>query len=146
VYGAVGGHAYGAVYSGPIGAALMPGLVGVVEAQQLPHASTFCGRCDAVCPVKIPLTRIMRHWRNLAFEQGMVPRGTRVTMKLWAWFARRPRLYGPASAAATSLLRMFGKTRVRWLPVLRGWFKERHLPAPAPTSFQDQWRARKPHP
>ena len=55
VYAAVGGHAYGWVYPGPMGAVLTPALVGVEEAGHLPNASTFCGRCESVCPVKIPL-------------------------------------------------------------------------------------------
>src|ERR1700757_3284909 len=55
VYSAVGGHAYGWVYPGPMGAVLTPGLIGVEEAGHLPNASTFCGRCESVCPVRIPL-------------------------------------------------------------------------------------------
>jgi L-lactate dehydrogenase complex protein LldF len=146
VYGAVGGHAYGAVYSGPIGAALMPALEGVAEAHHLPEASSFCGRCDSVCPVKIPLTRIMRHWRNVAFERAVVPFSTRLTLRTWAWFARRPKLYAHASAKAVWFMRRFGETSIRRLPVLRGWFKGRDLPSPSAQSFQARWRARKTQP
>jgi L-lactate dehydrogenase complex protein LldF len=63
VYQEIGGHAYGWVYPGPMGAVLSPMLVGVDKAGHLPNASSFCGRCESVCPVKIPLPNMMRHWR-----------------------------------------------------------------------------------
>ncbi len=97
VYGAVGGHAYGTVYPGPIGAALDPALDGIRDTHHLPSASSFCGRCEDVCPVKIPLTRIMRHWRNKAFEDGLTPPGMRWGLRIWGWLARAPRLYGIAA-------------------------------------------------
>jgi L-lactate dehydrogenase complex protein LldF len=68
VYGAVGGHAYGWVYPGPMGAVLTPSLVGIETARHLPNASTFCGKCESVCPMKIPLPRMMRHYRARGFE------------------------------------------------------------------------------
>ena len=64
VYHAVGGHAYGWVYPGPMGAVLTPSLIGVDKGGHLPNASTFCGRCESVCPMKIPLPKMMRHWRE----------------------------------------------------------------------------------
>ncbi len=70
VYGAVGGHAYGWVYPGPIGAVINPALIGLKEAAPLPHASTFCGRCESVCPMKIPLPKLMRDWRTQDFADG----------------------------------------------------------------------------
>src|SRR6185437_12653327 len=73
VYAAVGGHAYGWVYPGPMGAVLTPALVGVGEAGHLPNASTFCGRCESVCPVKIPLPRMMRQWREREFAWKLSP-------------------------------------------------------------------------
>ena len=75
VYGAVGGHAYGWVYPGPMGSVLTPSLIGVNEAGHLPNASTFCGKCESVCPVKIPLPKLMRHWREREFERHLTPRG-----------------------------------------------------------------------
>ena len=63
VYGAVGGHSYGWVYPGPIGAVLTPSFLGLDEGRHLPNASTFCGRCESVCPVRIPLLSLMRHYR-----------------------------------------------------------------------------------
>ena len=97
-----------------------------------------------MCPVKIPLTRIMRHWRDVAFTDAIAPASFRTGLKLWAWLARRPRRYLRASAFAARLMRMFGHARIRSLPLFRGWFAERDLPAPAPASFQAQWRKAKP--
>jgi len=144
VYGAVGGHAYGTVYPGPIGAALNPALIGVAAARHHPNASTFCGRCETVCPVKIPLVAIMRGWRNEDFAQGHAPLATRLAMKLWAAFARRPELYALATRIAARVLGMLGGRRgmIGALPVLRGWFRFRDLPAPAAATFQAQWRKR----
>ena len=73
VYQAVGGHAYGWVYPGPMGAVLTPTLVGIDKAGHLPNASTFCGRCEAVCPMRIPLPKMMRHWREREFERHLSP-------------------------------------------------------------------------
>jgi L-lactate dehydrogenase complex protein LldF len=144
VYGAVGGHAYGATYPGPLGAALDPGLDGLAKTYDLPNASSFCGRCETVCPVKIPLTRIMRHWRNEAFARGIPSSGFGIGLKLWGWVARHPRLYGMGTAIAARIMRVIaGKhARLRSLPILTGWFVARDLPTPAATSFQSQWRNR----
>ena len=71
VYKQIGGHAYGWVYPGPMGAVLTPGLRGVEEAGHLPNASTFCGKCEEVCPVRIPLPRMMRHWREREFARRL---------------------------------------------------------------------------
>src|SRR5262249_59818481 len=90
VYGAVGGHAYGWVYPGPIGAVLTPQLIGVEEAGDLPNASTFCGRCESVCPVRIPLPGLMRHWRGRAVQRPLTPRPPRPGLALWGFLARPP--------------------------------------------------------
>src|SRR5207244_11467356 len=93
VYGAVGGHAYGWVYPGPMGAVLTPKLIGVDKAGHLPNASTFCGKCESVCPVKIPLPKLMRHWREREFERHLTPSAVRRGLKFWRYFAERPALY-----------------------------------------------------
>ena len=90
VYGAVGGHAYGWVYPGPMGSVLTPGLIGVDKAGHLPNASTFCGKCESVCPVRIPLPKLMRHWREREFERHLTPGAVRTNLALWGFFARRP--------------------------------------------------------
>ena len=148
VYGAIGGHAYGAVYPGPLGAALDPGLYGLEGMVHLPNASSFCGRCEAVCPVKIPLTRIMRHWRNEAFRRGIPSRSFNAGVKLWAFAARNPALYRFGTSLAARVLRFAAGRgpRIRKLPILPGWFFARDLPTPAPSSFQTMWRKRKNRP
>jgi len=142
VYGTVGGHAYGAVYPGPIGAALDPALEGISETHHLPNASSFCGRCEDVCPVKIPLTRIMRHWRNESFGQGLETRGVRLALRSWAWASKSPKRYALAAALVRFAMRAKAGNapRLKSLPFLRGWFGVRDLAAPAHRSFQAQWR------
>ncbi|HRD78545.1 MAG TPA: LutB/LldF family L-lactate oxidation iron-sulfur protein, partial [Hyphomicrobiaceae bacterium] len=85
VYGAIGGHAYGWVYPGPIGSVLTPALIGVKTAGNLPNASTFCGRCESVCPMKIPLPKLMRDWREAEFAQGLTSGTARTGLKLWSF-------------------------------------------------------------
>jgi len=142
VYGTVGGHAYGATYPGPLGAALDPGLDGLEKTYHLPNASSFCGRCDSVCPVKIPLTRIMRYWRNQAFEKGIPSSSLSYGLKIWAAAARSPALYGLGARLAGALLRWRAgaSPRLRSSPILPGWFTVRDLAKPAKQSFQAQWR------
>src|SRR6185437_1481014 len=104
VYGAVGGHAYGWVYPGPMGSVLTPALIGVDKAGNLPNASTFCGKCESVCPVKISLPKMMRHWREREFERHLTPSTMRSNLGLWAWFARRPGAYRLATRVAAAML------------------------------------------
>jgi L-lactate dehydrogenase complex protein LldF len=145
IYGAVGGHAYGTTYPGPIGAALNPQLLGVANAHHHPNASTFCGRCAEVCPVKIPLPTIMRYWRSQEYARGMAPKTTVLGLSLWALAAKRPWLYRKATRVAARLLRWRagGTDRVPSLPLFHGWFAVRDLPAPEGHTFHDLWRARK---
>ncbi len=145
VYGAIGGHAYGWVYPGPIGAVLTPQLVGVEEAGNLPNASTFCGRCESVCPVRIPLPKLMRHWREREFERHLTPASVRQGLALWAFLARRPQLYRRATGIANRVLALLGRAdgRYGWLPLARGWTRYRDFPAPqAGGTFHAQWKAR----
>jgi L-lactate dehydrogenase complex protein LldF len=145
IYQAVGGHAYGWVYSGPIGAVLTPGLVGVAEAGQLPNASTFCGRCESVCPMRIPLPRMMRHWREREFERHLSPAAARYGLGLWAFVARRPALYRLATGLAVRLLGAFGRKagRFRSLPLAGGWTVCRDMPAPEGRTFHQLWAERR---
>lgn len=141
VYNAVGGHSYGWVYPGPIGSVLTPALIGVEKGASLPNASTFCGRCEAVCPMKIPLPKLMRHWREAEFEAGLPPLHQRLALRAWAALARRPALYHYAmrfTAAALSALGG-GDRRLRTLPFAGGWTKHRDLAAPQGRTFQQLW-------
>ncbi len=144
VYGAIGGHAYGWVYPGPMGSVLTPQLVGIDAAGQLPNASTFCGRCEEVCPMHIPLPKMMRHWREREFERHLSPAAVRFGLSAWAFFAKRPRLYRIAAGFGAWLLRRLGgrKGRIKNLPLAGGWTDWRDLPVPQGRTFQQQWAAR----
>jgi L-lactate dehydrogenase complex protein LldF len=144
VYGAVGGHAYGWVYPGPMGSVLTPQLIGVKEAGHLPNASTFCGRCESVCPMKIPLPKMMRHWREREFAEKLSPAAFRSGLGLWAFIARRPELYHRLGALGMRVLAAFGRHRGRFraLPLAAGWTAVRDMPAPQGRSFQSLWAER----
>ena len=145
VYHAVGGHAYGWVYPGPMGAVLTPSLIGVDKAGHLPNASTFCGRCESVCPVRIPLPKLMRNWREREFERHLAPAVTRGGLRFWAFFARRPALYRVATSLAMRALARMGRDKGRFasLPFASGWTQHRDMPAPQGATFQSQWKKRK---
>jgi L-lactate dehydrogenase complex protein LldF len=125
-----------------MGAVLTPTLIGVEKGGQLPNASTFCGRCESVCPMKIPLPKMMRHWREREFERRLNPAAQRYGLALWAWFARRPGLYRLATRAAMAPLALLGRGKgtFRWLPFAGGWTKYRDFPAPQGGTFQAQWK------
>lgn len=143
VYSAVGGHTYGWVYPGPIGAVLTPALIGIEKGANLPSASTFCGRCESVCPMRIPLPKLMRHWREADFEAGQPPWTQRMALAAWAGLATRPRLYHLTMRFSAALLsaaaRWRGRGRFHWLPLARGWTQHRDLAAPQGRTFQQLW-------
>lgn len=142
VYVAVGGHAYGTTYPGPLGAALNPGLIGMAEAHHHPNASTFCGRCADVCPVRIPLPKIMRHWRAHEYAKGLAPKTAVFALGLWAFVARRPILYRIGSRIGARTLKLLAGRRgaIRALPMKNGWFAVRDFPAPQGKTFMEMWR------
>ena len=144
VYTAVGGHAYGWVYPGPMGAVLTPALIGLGEAGDLPNASSFCGRCESVCPVRIPLPKMMRHWRERQFDRRDTPPVSRIALRLWAWVARRPELYHELVEVKARLLGRLGgyRGRFRALPGAGGWTGTRDMPAPEGRSFHALWAER----
>ncbi|HYA39582.1 MAG TPA: LutB/LldF family L-lactate oxidation iron-sulfur protein [Candidatus Methylomirabilis sp.] len=142
VYQNIGGHAYGWVYPGPMGSVLTPSFVGLENALDLPNASTFCGQCAVVCPVKIPLPDLMRHLRNRQVERHLRPWQERAALRVWSWMAQHPALYALSTRVAARLLRLFagGKKRLSHLPGASGWTEERDMPAPAGRTFRDLYR------
>ena len=141
VYKSIGGHAYGWVYPGPMGAVLTPALKGLEGARLLPFASSFCGRCDDVCPVRIPLTRLMRIWRQQAFAKGLAGWKMRWGIRIWAYCARHPAVYRFEFNTKARWLGFLGRKRgaLRKIPFLSAWTAERDLPAPEGRTFMDLW-------
>ncbi len=146
VYQNIGGHAYGWVYPGPIGAVLTPSYVGLENALDLPQASTLCGACQVVCPVKIPLPELMRVLREKSFRLGLRPWHERWAIRAWRFAADHPRLYGWMTRLAVRLLhRMGGKEGLlHRLPGLDGWTDGRDMPAPSGRTFRDRYRETRP--
>jgi L-lactate dehydrogenase complex protein LldF len=143
VYGAVGGHAYGWVYPGPMGSVLTPALTGLAGSRDLPFASSFCGRCEEVCPMHIPLPKLLRHHREAAHAEKLTGARGRLALAAWAFAAKRPWLYRALLRALLPLAAALaaGKGRFRRLPFAGGWTKHRDLPAPARRSFLESWQA-----
>lgn len=142
VYRQIGGHAYGGVYPGPMGAVLTPVLAGLEKSRDLPFACTMNGRCAEVCPVGIPLPTLLRAWRGRSWREALEPRGVRYGIGLWAAVARRPRLYRLASGIGARMLRLMGKGGwIGSLPLAGAWTKHRDFPAPAGRTFMDLYKA-----
>jgi L-lactate dehydrogenase complex protein LldF len=144
VYGAVGGHAYGWVYPGPMGAVLTPSLIGIEDAKHLPNASTFCGKCESVCPMKIPLPKMMRDYREREWANRLSPPAARLGLGLWAFLAKRPVLYHLAAGLMARGLGWLGRRRGSFynLPLAGGWTGTREMPAPQGWTFQEMWHSR----
>ncbi len=141
VFRQIGGHAYGGTYPGPMGAVLTPALDGLAQNRDLPNACTLNGKCQEVCPVKIPLPTLLRGWREKSWREGLEPTSLRAGLGMWAWFARRPACYRAATAIALRGMRAMG--RGGWLsrlPLARGWTAHRDMPRPAARSFMAQYR------
>ncbi|MGD1934393.1 MAG: lactate utilization protein B [Candidatus Phaeomarinobacter sp.] len=146
VFTTVGGQSYGSVYSGPMGAVWTPALASVSSAAKLPNASSFCGKCEEVCPVRIPLPSMMRHWREKEFESHLTPSGQRWGLGLWAWLGKHPSLYSAATNIAGVGLRLISKTRrgrriATSLPFIgQGWTQSRDLAVPSEPTFLSQYK------
>jgi L-lactate dehydrogenase complex protein LldF len=143
VYQNLGGHAYGWVYSGPMGSVLTPLFVGLDKAPDLPQAATLCDHCGFVCPVRIPLAGLLRKLRGSQLRTGLRPWSERVVLRLWAWLARSPRLYGIVSAAVVRHLRWLaaGSGRIGVLATAPAWTAERDFPAPEGRTFRELYAA-----
>jgi L-lactate dehydrogenase complex protein LldF len=143
VFRQVGGHAYGAVYPGPMGAVLTPIFAGLPKSRELAHACTMNGRCEEVCPVAIPLPTLLRGWRDRSWREGLEPATVRTGIGVWAFVARRPHLYRLASGLGVRALRLLGRGGwIRSLPLAGAWTAQRDFPTPPARTFMAQYRAR----
>jgi L-lactate dehydrogenase complex protein LldF len=157
VYRQTGGHAYGSVYAGPIGAILTPQLQEMHHAQSLPYASSLCGACYEVCPVKINIPEVLIHLRNKVVVQntsgiaGLFDLEA-VAMKAMAAIFRSERRFRAAQRlgriAETPLVRKDeqGQGWISWLPgMLGGWSQTRDLQEMPKETFRDWWEKRSGH-
>jgi L-lactate dehydrogenase complex protein LldF len=144
VYQTIGGHAYGSVYSGPVGSVLTPGLRGIQEFHDLPHASSLCGVCREVCPVRIDIPRMLLKLREMGVAAGQSPLWVTMGMKALRWTATKPPVFRSAGRAAAWVTRAVA--RDGWLSRvpghLSGWTAARDFPAMARESFSERWKKR----
>ena len=157
VYQKVGGHAYGWVYPGPIGAIVTPSLIGLKEARDLPQASSLCGACREVCPVKINLPRMLLHLRQKSAESpdssersaGLVPnlvaagytrlmRSPGLLKLSHGWARWKQNVW--AAMPLFPLTKRNGMIRKASLPLLSRWTRSRDLPELPKNAFRDIWK------
>jgi len=141
VFRQTGGHAYDPVYSGPIGAVINPLLRDSEQASELAHASTLCGACSEVCPVRIPLHDLLLYERQ-EYAHKYAARSERIAYSVWshAWSSpRRFKLFASGGALAARLL---GARRLRRLPLFRRWARGRELPDLPTVAYRSKRRSR----
>jgi L-lactate dehydrogenase complex protein LldF len=165
VYQSVGGHAYGSVYPGPIGAVITPQLRGIGRAAQLPYASSLCGACREVCPVKIDIPELLLHLRAEVTDghealgspfagQGMPrKRGERLGFRVWAFVVGGRRRFASAGLLGRLGQRLLvrggrigrvGGLLARLAPPLAAWTAARDARPLAPKPFRALWRQQEP--
>jgi L-lactate dehydrogenase complex protein LldF len=143
VYERTGGHAYESVYPGPIGAILTPQLRGIASAASLPYASSLCGACYEVCPVKIDIPEVLIHLRGRVVAESLPSRGERAAMRELARIFASERRYKVAQRVARIAGRPFARGgRIRRLPGLGAWTETRDLRPVARQTFREWWDSR----
>ncbi|NJK80377.1 MAG: iron-sulfur cluster-binding protein [Chloroflexaceae bacterium] len=143
VYQSIGGHAYGGVYSGPIGSVISPLLhPDLPDVHQLPYASTLCGACQEACPVRIALPDMLLRLRGDAVQAGKVAPGEQAAMTAWQATMNNPALYRAGGTMASIITRLVGGREgvLKQLPPpLAGWTQYRDFPTFAKQSFSERW-------
>ena len=148
VYQKVGGHSYGWVYPGPIGAIVSPELVGLKRASDLPFASSLCGACKDACPIKINIPRMLLHQRHKLSESTDVSeRNIGLTGRLAAKLTRHILQHPKQLSMTRSIIRLIqlplsnkGTIKQSNLPILSRWTKNRDMKVIAPKSFRSIWQ------
>ncbi len=142
IFQTVGGHAYGTVYSGPVGSIVTPGLHGMEPWWELPYASTMCGACEEVCPIRIQIPSMLLQLRERAASEGRLPGWLNRGMSRYARTTTDPQKWRRATKWASRLSAPLASGG--WLRRIpgpgRGWTKYRDLPRPASESFTEWWR------
>ena len=145
VYQKIGGHAYGSVYSGPIGSIITPAFAGLEKSKDLPFASTLCGACREICPVRIDIPRILlklrSDWAEGKHDNAGPPLLEKVAIKLWAFAMRHRIIYNLVFRMAAFLQGPLSEDgKLKRLPLtLGGWTQNRDFPALARRSFRSMW-------
>jgi L-lactate dehydrogenase complex protein LldF len=151
VFRRIGGHSYPWVYSGPIGAIITPQFMGVNHEPALPFASSLCGACGEVCPVKIDIPKILLELRSdvkKAEAREKQNRLEKLAFRAFAWLMTRPRFYQMAGRIAAAMSPSQDSGWIRSLPPvlqvgpLKAWISQRDLPPPPAQSFRELWRKR----
>ena len=140
VYERAGGHAYGSVYPGPIGAVLNPQLRGTTSEvdKSLPYASSLCGACFDACPVRINIPELLVELRGRVTAEGGHPAES-AAMKAAAWVLSDPKRLAGAQKAAGLAGRVIGDRTIRTVPGLGAWTSARDVPTPPTESFRQWW-------
>jgi len=146
VYRHIGGHAYGSIYPGPIGAVITPLLDGYEDHKELPYASSLCAACTEACPVKIPIhEQLIRHREIIVEREKMGSTSETISMKGYAQWASNPAAYKLSSKMAHNALKPWIKDdKITNGPgPLKGWTDTRDFPAPSKQSFRAWFNDRK---
>ena len=151
VYRKIGGHSFPWVYSGPIGAIITPQFMGLNHEPALPFASSLCGACAEVCPVKIDIPQVLLDLRaetKQAEQRTGTNRLERLIFRLWAWVMCHPRIYEMAAMVASGMAPTENGGWLKRAPALmnvapvRAWLSQRDLPPAPAKSFRELWRRR----
>ncbi|TYR79796.1 iron-sulfur cluster-binding protein [Priestia megaterium] len=148
VYRHIGGHSYGSIYSGPVGAVLSPLLGGYEEYKELPYASTLCGACTEACPVKIPLHELLhKHRKQIVETEGKAPISEKLAMKAFGLGAASASLYKMGSKVAPAAMNPFtaGDKISKGPGPLKAWTEIREFPAPNKERLRDWFEKRGEH-
>ncbi|MFC0212946.1 LutB/LldF family L-lactate oxidation iron-sulfur protein [Paenibacillus chartarius] len=143
VYRHIGGHSYGSIYPGPIGAVLTPLLGGYDDYKELPYASSLCGACTEACPVKIPLHNLLlKHRQVIVEKEGRAPLAEKLAMKMFSMGASSAAMYRMGSKLAPSALSPFtsGDRVSKGVGPLKNWTEIREFPAPSKERFRDWFK------